>query len=293
MAEVRAFFAERRVLEVDTPILSSYAPVDAHIDVMEVDMGRGQTGYLHTSPEYGLKKLLAAGSGDIYQLSHVFRQNEEGPLHLPEFMMLEWYRLGIDYLDFIEETLDIIRLFVGPLPSRVLTYREALLQAAGFDYTIETDFARIAEKHQIALSPESADWNRDTWLSLLFSHLVEPHLGKEELTVITEYPASQAALAKTTEVDGIEVARRFEIYREGIELANGFDELTNAKEQRKRLEEENALRISMGKKSLPIDESFLATLESGLPECCGVAVGFDRLMMLFLETDHLHPWTMG
>lgn len=282
-AAVRSFFAERGVLEADTNILSRSAPVDAHIDVMKVDMGRGKTGYLHTSPEYGLKKLLAKGSGDIYQLGHVFRSEEESHLHSPEFTMVEWYRIGMDYEDFIEETLDLIRLFLGDLPSKILSYREALLTYAGIDFVHDRDLA----KKVAPFSPEAKQWDRDTQLNLLFSHLVEPHLGHQELTVVTDYPATQAALAKIREIDGALVARRFEIYYNSVELCNGFDELADAKEQKIRFEKENQKRLELGKEALPIDEEFLACLET-LPECCGVAVGFDRLMKLVKLVPSLH-----
>lgn len=264
---VRSFFSSRGVLEVDTDILSPAAPVDAHIDVMRVEMGKDKVGYLHTSPEYELKKLLAHGSGDIYQLGHVFRCDELGPLHTPEFTMLEWYRVGIAYETFIEETLDLIRLFVSPLPSETHTYENAFKIFADID--IHQDLSR----HVLQFSDQAPSWDKDTQLNLLFSHLVEPHLGQNKLTVITEFPASQAALAKTK--DG--VARRFEVYYRGVELANGFDELSDPVEQRTRFEKENEKRITLGKETLPIDEEFLASLET-LPDCCGVAVGFDRLM---------------
>jgi len=291
LGSVRAFFAEKGVLEVDTPILSKAAPVDAYIDVMRVEMGGGKIGYLHTSPEYGLKKLLSRGSGDIYQLGHVFRAEEESPLHSPEFTMLEWYRIGMPYIDFIEETLDLLRLFLGDLPSEILTYREALIKFADVDLSTEEDLYSSAIKRGINVSEDAKMWDRDALLTLLFSHLVEPELGKGILSVITDYPASQAALAKTAVIDGIEVAMRFEIYYRGIELANGFDELTNAIEQRSRFEIENQKRIELGKEALPIDEEFLEALERGIPECCGVAVGFDRLMMLRNDQDQIqiHP----
>jgi len=291
LGSVRAFFAEKGVLEVDTPILSKAAPVDAYIDVMRVEMGGGKIGYLHTSPEYGLKKLLSRGSGDIYQLGHVFRAEEESPLHSPEFTMLEWYRIGMPYIDFIEETLDLLRLFLGDLPSEILTYREALIKFADVDLSMEEDLYSSAIKRGINVSEDAKMWDRDALLTLLFSHLVEPELGKGILSVITDYPASQAALAKMAVIDGIEVARRFEIYYRGIELANGFDELTNAIEQRSRFEIENQKRIELGKEALPIDEEFLEALERGIPECCGVAVGFDRLMMLRNDQDQIqiHP----
>lgn len=272
-AAVRSFFAERGVLEADTNVLSAAAPIDVHIEVMQVDRGGEKIGYLHTSPEYELKKLLASGSGDIYQLSHVFRAKEEGPLHSEEFMMLEWYRIGMEYHAFIEETIDLIRLFVGNIPYEILSYRTALYKYAGIDYRTQN-----LESFLKPFSPDAKEWDRDTQLSLLFSHLVESHLGKETLMVITDYPATQAALAKTTEKEGEIVARRFEIYYQGIELANGFDELTNGEEQRKRLLQENQKRLALGKGELPIDEEFLSALDF-LPECCGVAVGFDRLML--------------
>jgi lysyl-tRNA synthetase class 2 len=274
LATVRAYFAERDVLEADTHILSTAAPVDAHIDVMIVDMGGGKTGYLHTSPEYGLKKLLANGSGDIYQLGHVFRAEEESPLHSPEFTMLEWYRVGMPFEAFVRETLDLIRLFVGPKNAEILTYKQA------FRLFASIDIHEPLGPHAKAFSDDAPNWDRDTQLNLLFSHLVEPHLGKDKLSVIIDWPASQAALAKThMDADGEMVARRFEVYFGGIELANGFDELTDPVEQRGRFEAENAKRIALAKQALPIDEEFLAALHT-LPECCGVAVGFDRLMTI-------------
>lgn len=280
-AAVRSFFERRGVLEADTNILSESAPVDAYIDVMKVDMGKGKIGYLHTSPEYGLKKLLAKGSGDIYQLGHVFRVEEESPLHTCEFTMLEWYRVGMDYETFIEETLDLIRIFLGSLSGKILTYRNALLKYASVDFVLDQDLTDVIS----SFSPQAKNWDRDTQLNLLFSHLVEPQLGQNELTVITDYPATQAVLAKIKEVDGVQVAKRFEIYHNGIELCNGFDELIDPKEQRKRFEIENQKRIEMGKEALPIDEEFIACLKT-LPDCCGVAVGFDRLMSL---SNYLNP----
>jgi elongation factor P--(R)-beta-lysine ligase len=276
LAKTRAFFAERLVLEVDTPVLSLTAPIATHIDVMRVEVGHGFTGYLHTSPEYAMKRLLARGIGDIYQLSHVFRQGEMGPLHNPEFTMLEWYRLNLSYEQLMEETLDLIRLFLGPLRSEKLSYGEALKRYAAVDWQRDSTTQLYEQATSLGVPDEAKNWKRDTLLNLLFSFLVEPHLGKNQLTVICDYPASQAALAK---VEG-EVARRFEIYAEGIELANGYDELTNAKEQCRRFIEDNEERVQMGKAPLPIDEAFLAALEEGLPDCRGVAVGFDRLMLL-------------
>jgi elongation factor P--(R)-beta-lysine ligase len=289
LALARSFFAQRDVLEVDCPSLSQAAPIDTHIEVMEVCLGEGKTGYLHTSPEYGMKRLLAKGIGDIYQLSHVFRQGEIGLLHNPEFTLVEWYRLNIPFEDFIRETLDFIHLFLDPLPHQFLTYREALRTYAGFDYlNIDpSELIAIAEQKGLDLSEEVKKGDKDSLLQLLMSLLVEPHLGHNCLSVIANFPASQAALAKTA-LNGEEpIAKRFEIYHQGIELANGYHELTDAKEQRQRLLQTNAQRLHLNKPTLKIDENFLSALDQGLPDCCGVAVGFDRLMLLRHQKDYL------
>lgn len=271
---VRSFFAKRNVLEADTPILSPYAPIDAYIDVMEVNMGHGKWGYLHTSPEYGLKKLLAKEPIDLYQLCHVFRCDEQSPLHSAEFTMIEWYRVEKTLSFLIEETCELMKLFLGDLPYETLTYKEAMETYAKVD-----PFKEDLTPHVLSFSADAANWDLDTKRDLLFSHLVEPHLGKNGLTVITDYPASQAALAKIEIEEGLAVAKRFEVYFAGVELANGFDELKDPLEQKNRLDAENRKRVALGKKALPIDKEFLDAL-STLPSCVGVAVGFDRLMKL-------------
>jgi lysyl-tRNA synthetase class 2 len=282
MAQVRSFFAERDVLEVDCPALSPYASIDLHIDVMKVDTGSGP-GFLHTSPEYGMKRLLAQGSGDIYQLSHVFRAREMGPLHNPEFTMLEWYRLGFSFEEMIEETLSLCLLFLGDLPTRQMSYQELIHHATGLDYASITP----ADLHVRGIET-GPDWTQDTLLQALVGFFIEPTLGSDHLFVVTHFPASQAALSQTCQQDGREVALRFEIYHRGVELANGYQELTDAAEQRRRLLASNAQRVLAGKESLPLDEPFLAALEQGLPPCCGVAVGFDRLLQLRHHLPSLH-----
>ena len=301
LAGVRSFFAERNVLEVDTPALSRSACVDTHIDVMRVDVASNLVGYLHTSPEYGMKQLLSLGSGDIYQLSHVFRKGEIGPLHSPEFMMCEWYRCGFTFEEMIEETLVFIELFLGERPAQTFTYREALLRFADLDYLEATthDLLLALEQQNIPLSDETQKSDRDTLLQCLMSFVVEPRLPENELIVIRDYPASQAALAQTQVRDREAIAERFEVYFNKIELANGYHELAEAKEQRKRFVQANLERTLLGKETLPIDEDFLEALECGLPDCCGVAVGFDRLMLLrheekdLQETLQIQPWTIG
>lgn len=281
-SHVRSFFSPKNVLEVDCPALGKAAPVDTHIDVMTVNLKGGETGYLHTSPEYGMKRLLAEQIGDIYQMSHVFRDGESGPVHNPEFMMVEWYRLHIPFSDFIEETLDFIRLFLTDLPSDAISYRDALKKYAKIDYLHASDeeLLQCARAHSLELPRDANTWDRDTLLQLLMSFLVEPHLGQGILSVLLDYPASQAALSQTKWKGDEHVAERFEIYCKGIELANGYHELTDPVEQRRRLQKANAERHQLGKETLPIDEDFINALEKGLPDCCGVAVGFDRLMLL-------------
>ena len=283
LRKTRDFFAERNVLEVDCPALGLAAPVDLHIEVMKVQLKEQQIGYLHTSPEYGMKRLLAMGMGDIYQISHVFRDGEIGPLHNPEFTMAEWYRLGFSFDQMIEETLAFIRLFLGDLSFNRLSYAHAFSQYLGIDYTTQTpqNLLALAKIKGLALSDDAPAWDKDTLLQLLMSLAIEPHLGQDHLLVLLHFPATQCALAKTMSLpNGEEVACRFEVYYRGMELANGYHELTDPIEQRRRFEQTNRERLKTGKDPLQIDEKFLNALELGLPDCCGVAVGFDRLMLL-------------
>jgi elongation factor P--(R)-beta-lysine ligase len=281
LRKARSFFAQREILEVDCPALTSAPPLDLHIDVMKVHGKEGLLGYLHTSAEYGMKRLLAQGIGDIYQISHVFREGEIGALHNPEFTMAEWYRCGFSFEQLIEETVAFICLFLGDLPEKHLDYRKMLQHYLQIDYTKMTprDLSSLAKERGLLVSQEAATWDKDTWLQLLVSLLIEPHLGQGELSVITHFPATQAALAKTCSLNGLEAALRFEIYFNGIELANGYHELSDPHEQQRRFEKINHERLTSGKEPLPIDEKFLKALHT-LPDCCGVAVGFDRLMLL-------------
>ena len=289
LARSRAFFAERAVLEVDCPALSLSANLDTHIDVMEVQVKEGQSGYLHTSPEYGMKHLLSLGIGDIYQLSHVFRKGEIGPRHEPEFTMVEWYRCGFSFEEMISETLQYIELFLGRKSSTAFIYREIFKAHAGIDYVHASleQLINCAKGHSLSLSFDKEEWDRDTLLNCLMSFVVEPNLPKGELVVIRDFPASQAALAQTSIREGEAIAQRFEVYFDGVELANGYHELTDADEQRKRFSASNAERLGLGKEILPVDEILLQALARGLPECCGVAVGFDRLMLLRHQKSHI------
>ncbi|MEC7838873.1 MAG: EF-P lysine aminoacylase EpmA [Chlamydiota bacterium] len=281
----RQFFYDRAVLEVDCPIITQKASVDAHIDLITTVDGQ----YLHSSPEYGMKRLLSKGVGDIYQLSHVFRSAEIGLKHNPEFMMAEWYREGITFQQMIDETIEFIKLFLGDLPIKQASYRDTFLKYTGIDIA-QTDLKSLivyCDNHNIPLYEGIKDEGLDAFFNLILGHTIEPQLGSQELFILSHYPASQAALARKTTIEGISVAERFEIYFNGVELANGYHELTDAKEQRQRLHEANRERIKLGKTQLPIDENFLKALESGLPDSCGVAVGFDRLMMLRHNTKDI------
>jgi lysyl-tRNA synthetase class 2 len=288
LASARSFFSQRGILEVDCPLLSSAASVDAHIDLITALPFSG-TRYMHSSPEYGMKRLLSEGIGDIFQLSHVFRDEEAGAKHNPEFMMAEWYRVGFSFQEMIHETADFARLFLGHMPMNLLSYREAFRHYAGFDSAeVSEEFLMdyIKEK-EVPLYPEVVSEGKDALLNLILALCIEPQLGNEGLCALAYYPATQAALAQTCELEGKLVAERFELYYRGIELANGYHELADPLEQRERLVEANQARRTLGKVSLPLDENFLLALKRGLPECCGVAVGFDRLMMLRHREPHI------
>lgn len=282
LKQARDFFTQRNVLEVDCPILSVRASIDAHIDLIPALYHGKNACYLHSSPEYGMKRLLAEGMGDCYQLSHVFRDGELSPKHNPEFTMAEWYRLNFTLQDMIKETVDFIRLFVGNLPSTVVYYRDLFLKKTGIDYCTVTleELIDYLKGRRISFYPSILEEGRDALLNLILSYEIEPDLGQEDLCVLAYYPASQAALARKRWHGTEQVAERFEVYYKGIELANGYRELTDSHEQRDRFLESNAHRQALGKNTLPLDDYFLEALEKGLPDCSGVAVGFDRLMML-------------
>ncbi|HLD13168.1 MAG TPA: EF-P lysine aminoacylase EpmA [Burkholderiales bacterium] len=284
---LRAFFSARGVLEVDTPALSTAATTDLHLQSFSCrSVGLGtQTLYLHTSPEFPMKRLLAAGSGSIYQICNVFRDGEAGRLHNPEFTMLEWYRVGFDYHQLMDETAALIvdalagsRTLEAP---EKLTYAHAFERHCGINpHTANSAvLAAIVKSKAIPVHTAPEREEVDTLRDLLLTHVVEPQLGRGRVTLLYDYPASQAALARIRP-DTPPVAERFEAYLDGIELANGFHELLDAGEQRARFARDLAKRKQQGLPAVPMDERLLAALEHGLPECSGVALGFDRLVML-------------
>ncbi|EPW8795562.1 elongation factor P--(R)-beta-lysine ligase [Morganella morganii] len=290
--EIRHFFADRGVLEVETPTMSQATVTDVHLRAFETQFtgpgaAQGITLYLMTSPEYHMKRLLAAGSGPIYQMGRSYRNEEAGRYHNPEFTMLEWYRPHYDMYRLINEVDDLLQQTLECESAESLSYQQAFLRYLDIDpLTAEKDKLReVAAKLDVSNIADTEE-DRDTILQLLFMVGVEPHIGLEKPTFIYHFPASQASLAEISSEDH-RVAERFEVYYKGIELANGFRELTDAAEQRQRFERDNRKRASMGLPEQPIDENLLAALEHGFPECAGVALGIDRLIMLALGAERI------
>jgi lysyl-tRNA synthetase class 2 len=292
LAAARDFFATRGVLEVETPMLGLSAVSDPHIDsvhaLLELDKGRHR--YLHTSPEYRMKRLLCAGYPDIYSIGKVFRDGETGKRHQPEFTMAEWYRKGYglqemirDSCDFITEMLDARWL---PRAAESLSYCQAFIYHARLD-PLQADCPALAaavdadDRLQAALGDQ-----RDDWLDLVMSRRIAPALAKDRLTVVHHYPASQAALARICP-DNASLADRFEIFFGEIELANGYVELLDADVQWQRWQVDQERRRRKGRALLPLDEALIDALRSGMPPCAGVAVGFDRLLMINEQCDDI------
>jgi len=289
---IRAFFAERDVLEVETPMLSAAGNTEPNIESFStqfsghVDAGSRER-WLRTSPEFPLKRLLAAGVGDCYELGRVFRNGEAGRRHNPEFTMLEWYRLGWDHQRLIGETVDLVHAALA-LPGRraeVVTrsYRDWFVRELGldpFEATLEQLQAPLAD---IRIDPHGL--TRDDWLDLLITHRLQPAFPRDRISVVYDYPATQSALAKLRAGEPA-VAERFELYLGPYELANGYHELNDAAEQRARFEHDNARRRVRGQRELPIDERLLGVLDA-LPDCAGVALGIERLLMCLADTDDI------
>ena len=283
---VRAFFSARGVLEVETPLLSAHATVDRYIDSFQTTTGR----WLQTSPEFAMKRLLAAGSGPIWQLCKVFRSEEQGRHHNPEFSMLEWYRPGWDHRQLMDEVEALLR--AGSVacdePFERLSYRAAFLLHAGLDpfraslKALREELKKYRVEVPQRLTADERE-NRDFWLNLWMAMVVGPKLGTPAPCFLFDFPASQAALAR---VNG-EVAERFELFWQGIELANGFHELTDPAEQENRFQADQRWRKAQRKLVPPYDRNLIAALVAGLPECAGVALGLDRLLMLKLGLPDL------
>ncbi len=292
ISEIRRFFAERQVWEVDTPSLSQACVSDVHLHSFSTTLTgpaapHSQQLYLQTSPELHMKRLLAAGSGCIYQIAKAFRNEEAGRLHNPEFTMLEWYRLGFNHFALMDEIDALLEQVLGWQHAERLTYVEAFERHLGVNPLTATqvEFIELAKAFNVA-DLVAQETERDTILQLLFTLGVEPHIGQQRPCFVYHFPASQAALAKISAEDP-QVAERFELYYKGVELANGFHELTDAVEQAERFAKDQYARARQGLAVAEIDQRFLAALNAGLPVCAGVALGIDRLLMLALDKEKL------
>jgi len=284
---IRTFFVERGVLEVETPLLSHATVTDPHImsiaaPFKEMGSAKEEVCYLQTSPEYAMKRLLAAGAGPIFQITKSFRQGEVGRLHNPEFSMLEWYRPGFDHHALMDEMDELLHVVLQLSPAM----RMSVAQVYQHYLAIDPHGATVAELKACAAQhieqlPAMQD-DKNSWLDLLFMDCIEPHLGQDAPFFLYDFPASQAALARIRP-ENPPVASRFEMYFKGVELANGFHELQDVAEQRRRFENDLIYRKQNNISLVSVDERFLAALQHGMPDCAGVALGIDRLIMLALK----------
>jgi lysyl-tRNA synthetase class 2 len=292
-ALIRQFFAERGVLEVETPMLSVAANTEPNIESFSTRFsGRSDAGaserWLRTSAEFPLKRLLAEGIGDCYELGRVFRNGEAGRRHNPEFSMLEWYRVGWDHRQLIGETIELVKAAAASvgrtLDAVSMTYREWFIDATQIDPFMAPIDALRDRLQEFRI--DGTNLQRDDWLDLLITHVLQPQLPADRITVISDWPASQCALARIRPGDP-PVAERFELYLGAYELANGYHELCDAAEQRARFENDNRRRRARGQRELPIDENLLGALERGMPKCAGVALGIERLLMCLADSDEI------
>jgi lysyl-tRNA synthetase class 2 len=295
---VRNFFSKKDVLEVDTPLMCRFAPTATYISPIPVYYAaHAKPFYLQTSPEYAMKRLLAAGSGSIYQICKAFRNSEEGRLHNPEFTMLEWYRLGFDHHVLMDEVDELLILTLDCQKAERVTYQALFLQHLQLDPLTasrqQLEECAIAKNIQVA-KEVVAKLTIDDWLDLLMSHCIEPVLGFNQPVMVYDFPASKAALAKITE-ENPSVAERFEVYVQGIELANGYHELTDPNTQLARFQMDVVLREDLGLPFIAIDPYLVQALQAGLPPSAGIALGFDRLVMLKVQQFNIQaviPFTV-
>lgn len=300
--DIRQFFNERQILEVDTPLMCHAAIQDPHLHPIPVqyrDFGHAEkTYYLQTSPEFAMKRMLAMNIGPIYQLCKAFRNGEQGKIHNPEFTILEWYRPSMDHFQLMDEVDDFLIKILGTEKSERITYRDLFLEKIKLNpFTANlNELENCAIHHKININLNHIQSNQhdqnlttDDWLNLLLTHIIEPTLGFNTPTMVYDFPASQAALAKIRydSVNSISVAERFEVYIQGMELANGYHELTDATIQLERFKNDAQTRKTLNHPEIPIDMFLVQALESGLPDCAGVALGIDRLLMLKLGIKNI------
>lgn len=281
--QVRAFFMQRGVLEVETPALSQSGNTDPYIDSFSVPVNSGsELRYLHTSPEYPMKRLLAAGSGDIYQLCKVWRRDEAGSHHNPEFTLLEYYRVGFSYVRLMQEVDVLLRELLPNLTetSKFISYRDCFLERLGIDPHIVslTALKNCTAAQGIEVNDTSA-LDHQAWLDLLFTHVIEAGFATNQLTFVYHYPAAQSALACVTEHKGVAVAERFEIYCGALELGNGYQELTDGTANGDKLRHDARQRSRAGLTEVATDQRFISAMQHGMPRSAGVAIGLDRVLL--------------
>jgi len=294
LQQIRQFFADKNILEVETPLLCSGTVTDVYLEAFECYYKYSKVTlslvklYLQTSPEFSLKRLLASGYGDIFQLCKAFRHEECGRHHNAEFTLLEWYRLGFDHLQLMDEVAELLTLILNCDGVDKITYQQLFIDHVAIDPLLasKNDLIATLNTHN-----KLSDWllketGKDILLQVILAEIIEPKIGKTRPCFIYEFPSSQASLAKISQTNPM-VAERFECYYQGIELVNGFHELTDAKEQLTRFNRDNELRRDKGLVERPIDNNFIAALEAGLPDCSGVALGIDRLVMLACNASHI------
>jgi len=289
LATVRKFFAERDVLEVETPLLCRATGTDPQLDFFSSQFHCPPDNpalFLQTSPEFAMKRLLAAGSGSIYQVCKAFRNGEAGRWHNPEFTILEWYRLGFDLPQLMDEVAALLITVLGELAVKRVSYQQLFQQVTGLDPLrfCREDYGRFAVNQGLAEADRLCEDQHAQWLDLLFSHCVQPAMQAQTIYLVYGYPAIQSSLARISAADP-RIAERFEVFIDGAELGNGFHELCDAGEQEARFEEEIAFRLHHGLPAVEKDRLFLDALAAGLPDCSGVAIGLDRLLMMASGCD--------
>ncbi|MBL4899830.1 MAG: elongation factor P--(R)-beta-lysine ligase [Colwellia sp.] len=296
LQKIRQFFNERNVVEVETPALSQGTVTDVHLDAItcrynflgDSSAEHGVNLYLQTSPEFHMKRLLASGYGCIFQIAKAFRHEEAGRFHNPEFTLLEWYRLGFDHFDLMREVAELLKAVLACTESTQITYQQLFLDQLSIDPLIASraQLLSLIKEHDKLSDWLTAEQDNDILLQFIFSEIIEPHIGNDSPCFVYNFPRSQASLAKISAEDP-RVSQRFECYFQGIELVNGFNELTDSQSQSERFQEDNNKRKVLSLPGKPIDRNFIAALSQGLPQCSGVALGIDRLVMLALKAEHI------